>query len=118
MLFRSATPDFKAGQMCAQGISPSVVGDTLTMLCPVTSFTTRYVTVMRNVTNSVLSLQEITAMYDGRLGLKVQVMTCSPEHWHCASVCVFAVLGPVTMHRPTHPQNGETPTPANTSMCS
>jgi hypothetical protein len=76
-VYISATPDFKAGQMCAQGISPSVFGDTLTMLCPVVSFTTRYVTVMRNATNSVLSLQEITALYDGGLGLKVQVMTCS-----------------------------------------
>jgi hypothetical protein len=65
-VYVSATPDFRAGVLCAKGISTQTLGDSLIMLCPVTSFTTRYVTVMRNVTNHVLSLQEITALYDGK----------------------------------------------------
>jgi hypothetical protein len=65
-VYVSATPDFRAGVLCAKDISVQSLGDTLMMMCPVTTFTTRYVTVMRNVTNHVLSLQEITALYDGK----------------------------------------------------
>ena len=74
-VYVSATTDFRAGVLCAQGISTQKLGDILVLMCPETTFTTRYVTVMRNVTNHVLSLQEVTALYDGKHALQDSVCT-------------------------------------------
>lgn len=66
-VYVSATTNFNGAQsaLCAAGVGMTKVGDVITVLCPQMPWTAKYVTVMRNVTNDVLSLQEIQPLYDG-----------------------------------------------------
>ena len=76
----SPTTAFQSGTLCASNLSPSVIGETLTVLCPVNA-SARYVTVWMNTTGRAalaygglyagkdfLSLQEVTPVYDGEPG--------------------------------------------------
>ena len=72
----SPTTAFTSGTLCAENLSPSGIGETLNVLCPVNA-SARYVTVQMNTTGKLssgvtgvefLSLQEVTPQYEGEQG--------------------------------------------------
>jgi hypothetical protein len=63
--------------LCASNITFATWLESLYMLCPITS--TRYVTVVDNVPDRRLALQEVAALYDG--GWKQGCMRQHPERW-------------------------------------
>jgi hypothetical protein len=73
-VYVSATTDWTAStaSLCAASIVFSKLGESATVLCPAGfAWTTRYVTVWMNATanpdfNGYLSMQEVTALYDGK----------------------------------------------------
>ena len=66
-VYLSTTTNFlgASSTKCESGITFEYLGDDYTVLCPV-NFTARFVTVLRNATNVVLSLQEVQPMVDGK----------------------------------------------------
>ena len=68
-VYLSATTAFlpPAGMLASAGITFSAQGQTVTILTPV-NITARYLTVWKNDTWQYLSLQEVTALYDGAWG--------------------------------------------------
>jgi hypothetical protein len=62
-VYVSADTNFRAGVLCASNITFATWLESLYMLCPITS--TRYVTVVDNVPDRRLALQEVAALYDG-----------------------------------------------------
>ena len=66
-VYLSATTDFVGANsmLCDDNIMFEYVGDDYIALCPV-NFTARFVTVMKNGTNVVLSLQEVQPMVDSK----------------------------------------------------
>ena len=66
-IYLSATNNFTGTQstLCAAGINVGQPRAIVTVLCPVVPWTARFVTVMRNVSWHVISLNEIVALYDG-----------------------------------------------------
>jgi hypothetical protein len=72
-VYLSPTTAFQSGTLCAANLSPSVIGETLSVLCPVNA-SARYVTVWMNTTGKssggyagtdYLSIQEVTPVYEG-----------------------------------------------------
>jgi hypothetical protein len=75
-VYISTTKDFRGvgSTLCDDDITFEYLGDDYIALCPV-NFTARYVTVMKNGTNVVLSLQEVQPMVDGELCVGVEMTT-------------------------------------------
>lgn len=66
-VYISATTNFTGPKstLCMGNLNMAKLGDVMVVLCPVTNYTTGYVTVMRNTTFGTLALQEIEPLYDG-----------------------------------------------------
>jgi hypothetical protein len=74
--------DFRTGNtLCAGNVTFGGIGNTLVLLCPVAVAGKRYLTVQMNTTENVggqyLSLQEVTAIYDGACeGITCLLLPC------------------------------------------
>jgi hypothetical protein len=68
-VYVSVDKNFRAGVLCSTDISFAAWLESVVILCPITS--TRYVTVVDNVANRRLALQEFAALYDGRWKLRL-----------------------------------------------
>jgi hypothetical protein len=95
----SSTTAFQSGTLCAANLSPSVIGETMTVLCPVNA-SARYVTVWMNTTGRAsgayagidfLTLAEVTPMYEGGQGAGIAVEW--GHAWHMQLMGFSAVIG-------------------------
>ena len=66
-IYLSATTSFTGAQstLCAAGVKFTVVKEVMTVVCPITTYQPKYVTVMHNTSYYVLSIQEVTPLFDG-----------------------------------------------------
>ena len=62
-VYVSTGTNFRAGMLCATNISFATWLESMPVLCPIASI--RYVTVVDEVPNRRLALQEVSALYDG-----------------------------------------------------
>jgi hypothetical protein len=87
-VYVSADKNFRAGVLCASDVGFAKWLESLVLLCPITS--TRYVTVVDEVPNRRLALQEVAALYDGRLPrgvLESSMSKCIPRRCSWRDMC-------------------------------
>ena len=66
-IYLSATTSFTGAQstLCASGIKFTALKEVIMVPCPITTYQPKYVTVMHNTSYYVLSIQEVTPLFDG-----------------------------------------------------